>query len=456
MLVKLGADLTLQFRSFRGRFWPGAPGRSDFAARLFGNMSIITVAMALRLALRLVIFAILAATMGAEQFGALATVSALAAIFTSFSGWGADQLLFRRVGRARGELPKAMATSLAFLALSAPPLVLLAFLLIPFALGSAMPWQLILLISIADIGLAQVNGIAADCYQALGRPIGTFALTVGFGTVRVLTAGLWAVLASRHDAVSWSYYYAGVSAIAAAVSLWVMRRDFGKPRWDIAWGDWRDGFHFAVQSASQAVSGNIDKPVIAALANLQMAGLYTAAIRIAAAAAIPINALLYSAYVRFFEVGASGARNSTRLAIGLLPIGAALGILAGAGMLLLAPLAPRILGHSYAGTDTAVIMLAPLPLLSLVQSLGLDVVVSVGRTSLRTLAQFAMPPINVLLCVLLVPSHGATGAAISAVLSRAIVAVAAWAIVAFLVIRQSEATGAALEGGPKAGARLAE
>lgn len=416
----------------------GRLGRRIRRSRLFGSMSIITVAMAARLALRIVVFAIVATSLGAEQFGALATVSALAALFTAFSGWGADQLLFRRVGRARAELPRAMATSLAFLGLSAPPLILLAVLLIPLAIDASISWLMILFISISDIGLAQVSGIVADCYQAVRRPMGNLRLTVGFGTARALTAVLWILVSPRHDALSWSYYYFAVSLAASVVSLWLLRRDLCKPDWRIAWHEWRDGFQFALQSASQTAFGSTDKPVIAALADLQVAGLYAAATRIAAAAAIPVSALLYSAYVRFFEVGASGPRSSARLAIRLLPVGVALGALGGTAILLLAPLAPRVLGHSYIGTGTALLILAPLPLFSLVQSLGLDIVVSIGRTGLRTLAQLAMPPINILLCLLLVPPYGAGGAALAAVLTRLILALAAWAIVGLLVRREME------------------
>ena len=425
-------------------------------SRLFASMSIITIAMAARLALRIIVFGIVATSMGAEQFGAFATVSALITFFSAFSGWGGNQLLFRRVGRARAELPRGMATNLVFLALSAPPLIVLAVVLIPFAVDRSIPWLLILFISISDIGLAQVNGIAADCYQAVGRPMGTLWLTVGFGTVRVVAAVLWIHSASHHDALSWSYYYLAVSAIAAVVSLWLVPRYLCKPDWKIAWHDWRDGFHFALQAASQTASGNTDKPVIAALSNLQTAGLYAAATRIVGAAGIPVSALLYSAYVRFYEVGVSGPRSSARLAVRLLPIGIALGAVGAIAILLLAPFAPRVLGSSYIGTDTALFILAPLPIVSLIQSLGLDIVISIGRTGLRTLAQLAMPPINILLCCLLVPSYGATGAALAAVATRVILAIAAWAIVAVLLRREAASSSAPIESGQGVQAPLAE
>jgi O-antigen/teichoic acid export membrane protein len=447
VLVKRDVGAASRLEPVRRWLNPKRLRESISGSRLFASMSIITIAMAARLALRIIVFGIVATSMGAEQFGAYATVSALVTFFCAFSGWGGDQLLFRRVGRARAELPRAMATNLVFLALSAPPLILLAVVLIPFAVDRSIPWLLILFISISDIGLFQVNGIAADCYQAVGRPMGTLWLTVGFGTVRVVAAVLWIHFASHHDALSWSYYYLAVSVIASVASLWLLPRGLCAPDWKIAWHDWRDGFHFALQAASQSAFGSTDKPVIAALSNLETAGLYAAATRIVGAAGIPVSALLYSAYVRFYEVGVSGPRSSARLAVRLLPIGIALGAVGAIAILLLAPFAPHVLGSSYIGTDTALFILAPLPILSLIQSLGLDIVISIGRTGLRTLAQLAMPPINILLCCLLVPSHGATGAALAAVATRVILAIAAWVIVAVLVRRETASSSAPIESG---------
>ena len=414
-------------------------------SRIATNMSIITLAMTLRLALRIVIFGIVATAMGAHEFGAFATVSALVMLFSSFSGWGSDQLLFRRVGRSRGDLSQAMATSLAFLACSAPPLILLAVAIIPFAVDRSIPWRLILFISLSDIAFAQINGIAANCFQATGRPMGNLWLSVGFGTARVVAAVIWIKIPVHHNALSWSYCYVGVSAAAAAISLWLMPRFLGRPDWRrVAWEDWRDGFHFALQATSQSAFGSTDKPVIAALSNLQTAGLYAAATRIVTAAAIPVNALLYSAYVRFYEVGVSGTRSSTRLAIRLLPIGMGLGAIGSLAIVALAPLAPHVLGASYRGTDMALFILAPLPMVTLVQSLGLDVIISIGRTGLRTLAQLALPPLNIFLCVLLVPAYGVEGASWAALIAQVTLAAASWGLI--LILLQKEKASAAVGG----------
>jgi O-antigen/teichoic acid export membrane protein len=139
----------------------------------------------------------------------------------------------------------------------------------------------------------------------------------------------------------------------------------------------------------------------------------------------------------------------------LLPIGIGLGAIGSLVTVALAPLAPHVLGASYRGTDTALLILAPLPVVTVVQSLGLDVVISIGRTGLRTLAQLVLPPLNILLCCLLVPAHGVEGAAWAALLARVVMAAASWGIVMMLLQKESAARES-LQAGPIAQAPPAE
>ena len=55
--------------------------KSKLRSPLVSSMSIFTVAMAARLVLQLLVFGIVAGSMGPTQFGAFASVAALAAIF---------------------------------------------------------------------------------------------------------------------------------------------------------------------------------------------------------------------------------------------------------------------------------------------------------------------------------------------------------------------------------------
>jgi O-antigen/teichoic acid export membrane protein len=419
--------------------WRGRVVQRALQSRLVGSTAIMTVGMTLRLFLQMLSFIIVAGSMGAGEFGAFVSVAALVNIVAAFSGWGSDQLLVRRVARKRSELPKALGSALIYLGLSGPPLALLCFLLVPWLVDPSISWRIVLFVATSDIIFARLNTFALASYQAVDRPWGTALSSLGFAGTRVAAALIWVAVAPvHHDAVSWAGFYFASSLLAGLVSLWRVCRDFGYPVWQVEWRQWRDGFHFSLQMASFAAFGNTDKPVIAALSNLSTAGLYAAGFRIVDAASVPVRALMYSTYAKFFQVGAAGPMASLKLAIRLLPIGISLGAIGSLGIVVVAPFAPRILGHSYAGTEAIMLTLVPLPVLVAIYYLGADVLVSSGHAAMRTLTQIAMPPVNITLCAILVPTHGAQGAAVAALLTNAVLAAAAW-LVAVAVSRRGAA-----------------
>jgi len=73
-------------------------------------------------------------------------------------------------------------------------------------------------------------------------------------------------------------------------------------------------------------------------------------------------------------------------------------------------------------------LLVPLPIVVAIYYLGADVLISSGHAALRTLTQLAMPPVNIGLCAILVPSHGAEGAAMAALMTNSVLAVAVWCV----------------------------
>jgi O-antigen/teichoic acid export membrane protein len=418
--------------------------RRALRSRLAGSTAIMTVGMTLRLFLQMLSFIIVAGSMGAGEFGAFVSVAALVNIVGAFSGWGSDQLLVRRVARMRSELPKALGSALIYLGLSGPPLALLSFLLVPWLVDPSISWRIVLFVAASDIIFARLSNYAAASYQAVDRPWGTAWTSLGFTGTRVVAALVWITVAPDHSAASWAGYYLAGSVLAGLTSFWRVCRDLGYPVWKVEWREWRDGLHFSLQMASFAAFGNTDKPVIAALSSLSTAGLYAAGFRIVDAASVPVRALMYSTYAKFFQVGAAGPTASLKLAVRLLPIGIGLGAIGSLGIVLIAPFAPRILGHSYAGTETIMLILVPLPVLVAIYYLGADVLISSGHAAMRTLTQIVMPPVNIALCAILVPAHGADGAALAALLTNAILAAAAW-LVAAVVSRRAAAPPTANE-----------
>src|ERR1700722_3462838 len=400
----------------------------SLAARstIASNTAIMATGMGLRLLLQIVSFVIVSRFMGAAEFGAFVTVTALVGIVSAFSGWGADQLIVRTVARKPSALPQALGSGLAFLAITAPLLAAAVLLIVPLLVGTSISLGLIAYVVVADIVFAPVNLIGAACYQAVDRPMGTARLNIGFSATRLVAALLWGAIAGKYDARSWGAFYCGASVIYAIVSLLQVRRDLGAPVWNIAWHDWRDGLHFSIQRASFLALANIDKPVVALFSNMATAGIYAAAYRIADGAIVPVNALGYSTYTRFFRLGETGAHESLKLAVRMLPVALGIGLIGSLGIVLVAPLAPRVLGRSYVGTSAIMLILAALPMLYALYYLAVDALAGSGFGGLRALLQCVMPLASIALCALLVPPYGATGAAISCLLSYTIMASAAW------------------------------
>jgi len=405
-------------------------------SKLAGSTAIITIGNATRLLLGAVTFVIVARTLGTEQFGTFATVVAVAFIASPFSGCGSDVLIVRRVSREPEQFPAGLLTGLAFLAVSAPVLILIYVIATRLIVGAAATIPLLLLVGIADIGCTALNNFCASCFLARSRPIGTAWLNIVFTAIRVLGALIWGSLTSEHTTLSWAVFYVTASLLAGALSIVQVVLLLGRPAGTIRWMEWRDGLHFALQNSFSSSFRQIDRPVIAYLSSLEVVGLYAAAFRIADAASIPVQAIMYSTFNRFFQLGAKGTHHSLRFALRVLPFAVGAGLLAGLAVLIVAPFAPLLLGPAYAGTEKELMLLSALPALLAFAYVGGDILVgSDDVVALRTVILFAMPVISVAMCFVFVPHYGAMGAVAASLATNAISAAVFWAAAFWVSLR---------------------
>jgi len=213
----------------------------------------------------------------------------------------------------------------------------------------------------------------------------TVHVNLMFAFARLIAALLWIMFAATHSSESWGSYYFVASAIAGTTSLSLVIRDLGWPARHVQWLDWRDGLLFSLQVASFRVFRDAYKPIVAALSSFAAAGQYAAAILIADGAAMPISALSFATFVRFFRYGAHGTRKSLRLALRVLPFGLGLGLIGSVALAAIAPFPSQILGHSYIGTTTLILLVTPLPILYALLTVALDVLNSSGYLRVRAM-----------------------------------------------------------------------
>jgi O-antigen/teichoic acid export membrane protein len=396
-------------------------------SRIAGNTGVMTVGIAVQIVLQGVAFILVTRLMGARAYGAFISVAALANILGAFAGWGGDQLLIRTVARARVDFAPALGTGLAYLLTTTPVVALLAVLVIPPLIDARVPWLVILLVVLADVVFARMNTFAVNCFQAFERGRDMARLGIVLYLARAVGAVIWGLATADHGPLSWAWFYLASSMAAGGFGMVQVFRLLGRPVWRIDWGQWREGGFFALQMGSFLGFRDIDKPVVVALSSLSQTGLYAAAFRIADVAAVPVRALMFSTYVRFFQHGTTGTRGSFAFAKSLLPAGLAIGFVAGTGLALASTFASAILGANYDGVGTVLLILSPLPLLYALYYIGADALVSGGHVGYRTLIQLLLPALDIGLCIAFVPRYGAAGAAVAACLTHAALVLATWA-----------------------------
>ncbi len=411
-----------------------------FGSTIAGNTGVLTLGIAAQLALQAVSFIAITRTMGAPSYGAFISVTALASIAAAFAGWGGDQLLIRAVAREPSQFPRAFGSALIYFFVTAPGLIVLAIIVIPFLVDASVPVAVVVLVALSDIGFGRANTLAVNCFQAFERGKEMAELGIALSAFRAIAALIWSATASDPTPLSWGWYYVVSSAVAGALSIaWVVA-SLGAPVWQSRWADWRDGGFFALQWCSFIGFRDIDKPIVVALAGLPQGGLYAAAFRIADVAGVPVRALMYSTYVRFFQHGAGGPGGSLAFAWRLVPVGLALGGIAGIGVAVASTFATLVMGPDYGGIGRVLLVMSPMPVLYALYYIGADALITGGHIGYRILFQLALPAVDAGLCLILVPRYGAVGAAVAAMLTHMVLVVMVWTGATILARRTEPAT----------------
>jgi O-antigen/teichoic acid export membrane protein len=198
----------------------------------------------------------------------------------------------------------------------------------------------------------------------------------------------------------------------------------------------REGFYFSSSLSAQTIYNDIDKTMLARLGSLDATGIYAAAYRLIDVAFIPVRSLLAAAYPGFFRSGQHGIALSLAYAKRLLPRALAYSVAVAVGLLVAAPLVPRVLGAEYARTTEALRWLALLPLLKTMHYFAADSLTGAGHQGLRTLVQVLVALFNVVVNLWVIPAYSWRGAAWSSLASDGLLAASLWCCAAFLRSRR--------------------
>ena len=410
--------------------------------RLATDAGIVAIGNGGRLLLQSALFIVVARMLGAIDYGAFISVTALVSIFATFSGLSCELVVVKNAAHEPALMASYLGNGLVLLLLTTPFLLALSVGAISLISGAHLPLFLIAFIALGDLFFLRVNLLCAACYQALERVHRSVILNIGFSLSRLVAAFIVAMNMKAVDITHWAYFYTGSAAIAAFLSLISVIRDFGFPRISVSKEDIWFGLHSSLQSAMYYTLRDVDKPLMSRLSTLQMAGVYAAAFRVADASIVPVRALMYAAYARFFRHGRRGVRGSGAFALRLLPFGIAYGVLAAVAIEVFSYVLPLLLGPQYAGSAQFLRIFGVLPGLHAAYVIGADALTSGGHHSARTMVQTVAAVFMILACLILIPRYGALGAAFANMLCHCMMASAMWALLLFH--RRREYVSAAL------------
>ena len=387
------------------------------------NTSWVLLGNGLKLVIQAGYFVIIARSLGPEQYGAFVAVVAIAAILSPFVGLGTSNLIIRNVAQNKASFAVSWGNGLCvtlFTGLCALTLVCIGRSLLP----QSIHWTILLLVASSDLILARITDLCAFAFGAKERFTATAQINVWSSLARLL--GLLALVAvvPHPKAEQWAAVYLTTSAIVSIASFLALLKSYGAPSFELALlrQELREGFYYSVGQSAQSVYNDIDKSMLARLGDLSATGIYGAAYRLIDVTLVPVRSVLSAAYPGAFRAGQNGISGSLSYMRRLLPKPVAFAMLTVILLLVCAPVLPHILGREYANTVGALRWLALLPLIKTFHFFFADALTGAGHQALRTIIQFAVAGINVLLNLWIIPAYSWRGAAWSSIACDALLA----------------------------------
>ncbi|NES43036.1 oligosaccharide flippase family protein, partial [Moorena sp. SIO2C4] len=299
-----------------------------FQKSLVRNTLWMLLAKFLKMIVQAAYFVIIARTLGAQQYGLFASLTALAAIISPFATWGSGDVLIKNVSRNRALFKEYWGNALLMVFTSSLVLIALVMLIAPAILPQGTSPLLIFLVFLSDLLFLKILATAGQAFIAVSQLKHTAQIHFLLSLKNLVATLCFVSFFQTSDIVVWAALYLASTAIAAGVGFLMVHRMLGTPKLAISKikPEMLQGFYFSVNLCAETVNNNVDKTMLARLSTLQATGIYAAAYRLIDVAFVPVQSLLAASYAKFFQKGAAGIRGSLNLAKRLSPIAGMYGI----------------------------------------------------------------------------------------------------------------------------------
>lgn len=358
----------------------------------------------LRAAAQAVMVLLLARLLGAESYGLFVAVLAVAGFFVPLAGLGLGGLLLRDGACEPGKLPQRLGMALALWCRSALGFSLVAVLAISWALPSSIPLSALVAFAISEIVTTSFVDIVARVEQSQHRVQAFGGMLAGFSIARLAGLLIYSMV-PQSDLVGWIWVYAVCSLTYAAGVAWRLMVKYrlalpSKRDWALA----RRGIPFTVGALSLRLQAEFNKPMLAQVGYAHV-GNFSVAQRVVDLASLPLQAMQEAFWPRIYA-GGHPRRRMWFIASSL----AALALMVGGVMALLAPWLAHLMGVGFEKTAEVLVWLAFLPATQVVRNILNALVIASGSHNYLTLVYLVGGVASIVFNGVLVAWYGLSGA----------------------------------------------
>lgn len=330
-------------------------------------------------------FVLMGRSLGAAQFGQIAAAMALTVVVVEVVGLGSGDILVRAIVQRPARFSDYFGNTVWLGALSLPVCVAGSYMIATELMHLAIaPLPLIVLLA-TDTLNARVAATVENVFVA-HREVVLASLVRLFSAVsRFLLAAAVLGLGEVRSVETWIWFTAAYAIATSTGYIAMVIRRYGPPALHIEGAELGTGMLFSVNQTARAAQGNLDRAMMAAVAQGSVIGAYAAASRVAQLALFPIQIANRLLYPKFFAHGGTGGLAATRrFAVRCAPLLLLIGVVCGAGVAFAAFKIPALMGEGFAETTTITLGLAcALPLMA-IQYPAADALTGAGRQGLRT------------------------------------------------------------------------
>lgn len=390
------------------------------------NSGWMALGLSARLVTQALYFILIARSLGAREYGLFVGSAALVSLITPFASCGTGNLLVQEVSRRPQSFSAYWGLAVRTTLLAAFPVGVIAFAVASLVLPPAASVLLLLSILASDVLFARLIDVSGQAFQAFGELGRTAVTSLSVSLLRLAAAAWLLTIVGGGTAGEWAILYLLTSLVAAVgCTVWVSRTH-GAPdfRSRMTRSQFSQGFHFSLTQSAQLAYSDSDKALLVRMASSDVAGAYASAFRVVEIAWLPVRAVLWSSYARFFKLGEDSPRAALKHALRLLSIGGAYGMLVAASLFALAPLFPLVVGSEFALAVEVLRGLALLVLLRTVHYVLGDALTGSGFHRIRSWLQVGAAAVNIALNMTLIPAFSWRGAVWSALATDALLALA--------------------------------